>query len=186
MCFPDNTNATPDVRAHWVDLARSLGGVPVRALVFSVPPALARHNDAVRAAVMEEEKERELRDGVGDEKKKKEGNGTSNKRDNAPRSSSGSSNSAVDPTSGPKRDGNKDPAKASTNTNTNANANVSLLNALNPERRPALPPVAFGDFAKRWVPPDAGKEGLADVREVRFRFLGGEEEWKVWGQFWVG
>ncbi|KAF2742545.1 DNA kinase/phosphatase Pnk1 [Sporormia fimetaria CBS 119925] len=44
----DNTNADPETRAHWVALAKKLG-VPIRCVLFTAPPKLCEHNDAVRA-----------------------------------------------------------------------------------------------------------------------------------------
>ncbi|KAH8677657.1 polynucleotide kinase 3 phosphatase-domain-containing protein [Xylariales sp. PMI_506] len=44
----DNTNPDSDVRGEWVDLARK-HSVPIRCLWFRTPPALAEHNDTVRA-----------------------------------------------------------------------------------------------------------------------------------------
>ncbi|KAI9723474.1 MAG: hypothetical protein M1828_004204 [Chrysothrix sp. TS-e1954] len=44
----DNTNIDRATRAHWVQLAKSLG-VPIRCVNFSASPELCRHNDAVRA-----------------------------------------------------------------------------------------------------------------------------------------
>ncbi|KXJ96665.1 polynucleotide kinase 3 phosphatase-domain-containing protein [Microdochium bolleyi] len=44
----DNTNADPDGRKEWVDLARSRG-VPIRCVWFKTPFALCEHNAVVRA-----------------------------------------------------------------------------------------------------------------------------------------
>ncbi|MCJ1395936.1 hypothetical protein MMC18_008822 [Xylographa bjoerkii] len=44
----DNTNADPDTRACWVELAHKVG-VPVRCVFFSAPTKLCEHNDTVRA-----------------------------------------------------------------------------------------------------------------------------------------
>ncbi|PYH99159.1 polynucleotide kinase 3'-phosphatase [Aspergillus ellipticus CBS 707.79] len=45
----DNTNANPETRAHWVEVAKEFN-VPIRCVYFTASPALCRHNDAVRAA----------------------------------------------------------------------------------------------------------------------------------------
>ncbi|KAI9883160.1 MAG: hypothetical protein M1823_005074 [Watsoniomyces obsoletus] len=44
----DNTNAEPETRAKWVDLARKYG-VPIRCVWFTAPTELCRHNSTVRA-----------------------------------------------------------------------------------------------------------------------------------------
>ncbi|KAM0255346.1 hypothetical protein ACHAQJ_005864 [Trichoderma viride] len=44
----DNTNADPDTRALWIELAKK-AGVPIRCLWFSTPVVVCEHNDAVRA-----------------------------------------------------------------------------------------------------------------------------------------
>lgn len=45
----DNTNADPETRKYWTDLARDLD-VPIRCIYFTSPPELCKHNNAVRAA----------------------------------------------------------------------------------------------------------------------------------------
>ncbi|KAL3472793.1 polynucleotide kinase 3 phosphatase-domain-containing protein [Aspergillus californicus] len=45
----DNTNADPETRAQWIAVAKEFG-VPIRCVYFSAPPALCKHNNAVRAA----------------------------------------------------------------------------------------------------------------------------------------
>ncbi|KAL2828693.1 polynucleotide kinase 3'-phosphatase [Aspergillus cavernicola] len=45
----DNTNADPETRAQWIDAANEFT-VPIRCVYFSAPPALCKHNNAVRAA----------------------------------------------------------------------------------------------------------------------------------------
>ncbi|OOF96995.1 hypothetical protein ASPCADRAFT_205751 [Aspergillus carbonarius ITEM 5010] len=45
----DNTNADPETRAHWVQIAKEFH-VPIRCVYFTASPALCRHNNAVRAA----------------------------------------------------------------------------------------------------------------------------------------
>jgi bifunctional polynucleotide phosphatase/kinase len=47
--LPDNTNADPETRAHWTELAKELK-IPIRCIFFTAAPALCKHNDAVRAA----------------------------------------------------------------------------------------------------------------------------------------
>lgn len=46
--YPDNTNADPDTRAAWIDLARA-AKVPIRCVWFKTPLQVCEHNDAVRA-----------------------------------------------------------------------------------------------------------------------------------------
>ena len=46
--YLDNTNADLDTRAVWVALANKIG-VPIRCFLFTAPPKLCEHNDAVRA-----------------------------------------------------------------------------------------------------------------------------------------
>ncbi|PLB46952.1 polynucleotide kinase 3'-phosphatase [Aspergillus steynii IBT 23096] len=45
----DNTNADPETRGHWVEVAKEFN-VPIRCVYFSASPDLCRHNNAVRAA----------------------------------------------------------------------------------------------------------------------------------------
>ncbi|KAJ9197805.1 hypothetical protein DTO021D3_5436 [Paecilomyces variotii] len=103
----DNTNADPETRAYWTEIARQ-HKIPIRVVYFTSPPELCRHNDAVRAA-------------------------------------------------------NRD---------------------LNPESRTLLPGIAFGDFARRFRPPDLS-EGFQDITRVDFRFEGDEEAKKRWRQYWI-
>jgi bifunctional polynucleotide phosphatase/kinase len=44
----DNTNADPQTRGHWVELAKQMK-VPIRCVLFTTPPDACRHNDTVRA-----------------------------------------------------------------------------------------------------------------------------------------
>jgi predicted kinase len=44
----DNTNADPEVRSKWVELAAS-HSVPIRCVLFTASPELCEHNDVVRA-----------------------------------------------------------------------------------------------------------------------------------------
>ncbi|QSS63654.1 polynucleotide kinase [Histoplasma capsulatum] len=44
-----NTNAGPETRAYWIDLAKETN-VPIRCIYLSTPPQICKHNDAVRAA----------------------------------------------------------------------------------------------------------------------------------------
>lgn len=46
--YTDNTNADPNTRAHWVNLAKKMN-VPIRCVLFTASPQLCEHNDAVRA-----------------------------------------------------------------------------------------------------------------------------------------
>lgn len=45
---PDNTNADPETRAHWVRLARRLS-VPARCILLRTDARACEHNNAVRA-----------------------------------------------------------------------------------------------------------------------------------------
>jgi len=67
-------------------------------------------------------------------------------------------------------------------TSTSKNGEKDL--GLNPESRTILPPVAFGDFQKRFEEPRV-EEGFADIVKVEFHFDGGEEQKGVWGKYWV-
>ncbi|TKA49887.1 hypothetical protein B0A49_11299, partial [Cryomyces minteri] len=44
----DNTNADPDTRSQWINLAKRLD-VPIRCILFTASPRLCEHNDTVRA-----------------------------------------------------------------------------------------------------------------------------------------
>ncbi|KAL2355708.1 polynucleotide kinase 3 phosphatase-domain-containing protein [Cryomyces antarcticus] len=44
----DNTNADPDTRSQWINLAKRLD-VPIRCILFTADPRLCEHNDTVRA-----------------------------------------------------------------------------------------------------------------------------------------
>ncbi|KAL4760806.1 putative DNA 3'-phosphatase Tpp1 [Aspergillus foveolatus] len=45
----DNTNADVETRAQWIGVAKEFN-VPIRCVYFTAPPALCKHNNAVRAA----------------------------------------------------------------------------------------------------------------------------------------
>ncbi|KAF9886227.1 hypothetical protein FE257_011950 [Aspergillus nanangensis] len=45
----DNTNADPDVRSYWIEIAKEFH-VPIRCVYFPASQELCRHNNAVRAA----------------------------------------------------------------------------------------------------------------------------------------
>ncbi|KAH8697178.1 putative DNA 3'-phosphatase Tpp1 [Talaromyces proteolyticus] len=45
----DNTNAGTETRAYWTEIAKEFK-IPIRCVYFIAPPALCKHNDAVRAA----------------------------------------------------------------------------------------------------------------------------------------
>ncbi|KAL5363801.1 polynucleotide kinase 3 phosphatase-domain-containing protein [Aspergillus floccosus] len=45
----DNTNADPETRSHWIDVAKEFR-VPIRCVYFTASQDLCRHNNAVRAA----------------------------------------------------------------------------------------------------------------------------------------
>ncbi|EON95684.1 putative bifunctional polynucleotide phosphatase kinase protein [Phaeoacremonium minimum UCRPA7] len=103
----DNTNADPDTRAQWIELARK-NKVPIRCLWFKTPIPIAEHNDAVRA----------------------------------------------------------------------------MNRPMNPESRTSLPKLAFNGFASRFKEPKA-KEGFQDVVEIDFKFRGTEDEYQIWGRYWL-
>jgi len=44
----DNTNADPETRAVWVQLAQKFN-IPIRCIYFTAPAKLCEHNDTVRA-----------------------------------------------------------------------------------------------------------------------------------------
>jgi predicted kinase len=46
--FEDNTNANPEVRASWVELAQAFQ-IPIRCVHFTASTRLCEHNDTVRA-----------------------------------------------------------------------------------------------------------------------------------------
>jgi len=54
----------------------------------------------------------------------------------------------------------------------------------NPESRASLPGIAFGDFSRRFREPGLD-EGLGDIVRVGFRFEGGDEARRLWGQYWI-
>ncbi|RLL94541.1 hypothetical protein CFD26_104270 [Aspergillus turcosus] len=64
------------------------------------------------------------------------------------------------------------------------NAVRAANRSLNPESRPSLPGIAFGDFLKRFKEPTLD-EGFSDIVRVDFRFQGDEEARRIWGQYWV-
>ncbi|KAF7116381.1 hypothetical protein CNMCM5793_004625 [Aspergillus hiratsukae] len=64
------------------------------------------------------------------------------------------------------------------------NAVRAANRSLNPESRPPLPGIAFGDFLKRFKEPTLD-EGFSDIVRVDFRFQGDEEARRLWGQYWV-
>lgn len=55
---------------------------------------------------------------------------------------------------------------------------------LNPEKRQLLPNIAFAGFTSRFKEPKV-KEGFQDIVEVDFKFRGTEEEYAIWGQYWL-
>ena len=59
-----------------------------------------------------------------------------------------------------------------------------LNSSLNPEKRDILPAVAFTGFKSRFKEPTA-KEGFEEVIPVEFQFRGTDEEYGVWGRYWV-
>ena len=55
---------------------------------------------------------------------------------------------------------------------------------MNPESRTSLPKLAFNGFASRFKEPKA-KEGFQDVVEIDFKFRGTEDEYQIWGRYWL-
>ena len=55
---------------------------------------------------------------------------------------------------------------------------------MNPGGRAGLPKLAFNGFASRFKEPKS-TEGFKEVVEVEFKFRGTEEEYKIWGQYWL-
>ncbi|CAK7220173.1 DNA kinase/phosphatase Pnk1 [Sporothrix bragantina] len=55
---------------------------------------------------------------------------------------------------------------------------------LNPDNREALPRIAFNGFFSRFREPKVA-EGFADITEVAFTFRGTEEEYELWGRYWL-
>jgi len=55
---------------------------------------------------------------------------------------------------------------------------------MNPESRQSLPKLAFNSFASRFREPKA-KEGFQDVLVVNFCFRGTEDEYAIWGRYWL-
>lgn len=60
----------------------------------------------------------------------------------------------------------------------------SLNKPLNPEDRSVLPEVAFTGFVSRYKPPKLS-EGFQDITEVEFKFRGSEEDYAIWGRYWL-
>ncbi|KEZ44702.1 hypothetical protein SAPIO_CDS2785 [Scedosporium apiospermum] len=56
--------------------------------------------------------------------------------------------------------------------------------AMNPERREALPKLAFNSFMSRFKQPQE-KEGFEDIVEVEFRFRGTKDEHEIWARYWL-
>ena len=55
---------------------------------------------------------------------------------------------------------------------------------MNPEKREALPKLAFNSFASKFKQPQE-KEGFQDITEVEFRFRGSKEEYDIWARYWL-
>lgn len=55
---------------------------------------------------------------------------------------------------------------------------------MNPERREALPRIAFNGFSARFKAPRAA-EGFAEIVELPFRFRGSAEQYAIWGRYWT-
>ncbi|RDA85857.1 hypothetical protein CP532_4904 [Ophiocordyceps camponoti-leonardi (nom. inval.)] len=62
---------------------------------------------------------------------------------------------------------------------------VRALNpSLNPEARTALPKLAFNSFSSRFRQPKLA-EGFQDVTEMEFEFRGTQQDYDVWGRYWI-
>ncbi len=55
---------------------------------------------------------------------------------------------------------------------------------MNPESREVLSQLAFNSFSSRFQEPNA-KEGFQEVVEIPFAFRGTEEEYAIWGRYWL-
>lgn len=55
---------------------------------------------------------------------------------------------------------------------------------VNPEKRAALPPIAFSSFAKRWSAPKLS-EGFQEILTVPFTFRGTDEHRALWTRYWA-
>ncbi|PKS12283.1 hypothetical protein jhhlp_001583 [Lomentospora prolificans] len=60
----------------------------------------------------------------------------------------------------------------------------SMNKLMNPEKREALPKLAFNSFASKFKQPQE-KEGFQDITEVEFRFRGSKEEYDIWARYWL-
>ncbi|KAM7196907.1 Polynucleotide kinase 3 phosphatase domain containing protein [Naviculisporaceae sp. PSN 640] len=60
----------------------------------------------------------------------------------------------------------------------------AMNDRLNPESRKSLPKLAFNTFASKFKEPKP-TEGFQDIVEVDFKFRGTEEEYGLWGRYWL-
>ncbi|CAK7270825.1 DNA kinase/phosphatase Pnk1 [Sporothrix epigloea] len=56
--------------------------------------------------------------------------------------------------------------------------------SLNPDNREPLPRIAFNSYFSRFQEPKAS-EGFSDIIEVAFTFSGTEEDYALWGTYWL-
>ena len=55
---------------------------------------------------------------------------------------------------------------------------------MNPEKRQFLPKLAFAGFSSRFKAPRL-EEGFEDITEIQFNFKGSEDEYKLWGKYYL-
>ena len=55
---------------------------------------------------------------------------------------------------------------------------------LNPESRTSLPKLAFNGYISKFKEPKVD-EGFQDIIQVDFKFRGTEEEYALWGRYWL-
>ena len=60
---------------------------------------------------------------------------------------------------------------------------VRTLSGMVKEKRDFLPAIAFGDYEKKFQPPELS-EGFSELDEIDFKFEGTEEERKIWSKWW--
>ncbi|EFX06234.1 diphosphomevalonate decarboxylase [Grosmannia clavigera kw1407] len=60
----------------------------------------------------------------------------------------------------------------------------ALNDTMNPERREALPRIAFNGFSARFREPST-TEGFAEIVELPFSFRGSADQYTVWGRYWT-
>ncbi|KAM7198295.1 Polynucleotide kinase 3 phosphatase domain containing protein [Rhypophila sp. PSN 637] len=60
----------------------------------------------------------------------------------------------------------------------------AMNDPLNPESRQSLPRLAFNTYASKFKEPKLD-EGFQDIIQVDFKFRGTEEEYGLWGRYWL-